>query len=300
MQQRLFRQVALERLSSPERLDELMEVTTPKTWLALLGVGALIAAAIVWGIYGRVPTFVKGQGVLIREGSLQAVETPAAGELRDLLVAVGDEVLQEQVVARIVQAPDSRTVVVTSPHAGRVLELRATQGNLVSAGTPLLSLEQPGRPLEGVLYLPPTEAKKVRPGMEAQLSPASVKREEYGLLLGQVIAVGAYPATPAGMKRVLGSEELVKTLSASGPPVEVRVELARAASTTSGYQWTSTLSTLGMFFAALLPDALVDALPTWASAPGPPIALASGTLSTADIITEQQAPINLVLAKVNR
>jgi hypothetical protein len=300
MQQRLFRRVALERLSSPERLDELMEVTTPRTWLALIGLGAVILAAIVWGLHGSVPTLVKGQGILIRDGSLQSVDAPAAGELRDLLVSVGDEVQQEQVIGRIVQAADNRSVVVTSAYAGRVLELRATQGNLVAVGTPLLSLEQPGRPLEGVLYLPPTEAKKVQPGMEVQLSPASVKREEYGLLLGQVVAVGAFPATQAGMKRVLGSEELAKALSANGPPIEVRVELARDARTISGYQWTSTLSSLGSFVAALLPHALTEALPIWASAPGPPITLASGTPCAADIITEQQAPINLVLARVTR
>ena len=36
MKDRLFRKVALERLSSPERLDELMQLTTPGGWLALV------------------------------------------------------------------------------------------------------------------------------------------------------------------------------------------------------------------------------------------------------------------------
>jgi hypothetical protein len=286
-------------LSSPDRLDEMMQVTSPRSWLALVGLCLVLLAALAWGLYGSVPNVVTGQGVLIREGSLQAVEAPAAGEVRDLLVAVGDDVQQDQIIARIVQAADNRQVVVTSPHAGRVVELRVTQGNLVTVGTPLASVEQPRGPLEAMLYLPPAEAQKVEPGMEVQLAPASVKREEYGLLLGHVTAVAAFPSSPAGMRRVLGSEELAKTLAADGPPIEVRVELTRGA-TTSGYQWTSTLSNLGAFVAGLLPEALAAALPVWATAQGPPIALASGTLCVADVITEQQAPLNLVLGKLKR
>ena len=299
MRQGLFRQAALERLSSPERLDELMEVTTPRSWLALLGIGAVLVAALVWAVYGSVPTLVKAQGVLIREGSLQSVDAPVAGELRELLVNAGDDVVREQLVARIYQAVDDRTVVVTSPYAGRVMDVRVTRGNLVGAGTALLSLEQPGRSLEAVLYLPPIDGTKLLPGMEVQLSPASVKREEHGLLLGRVSAVSAFPATISGMKRVLGSEELAKALSDKAPPIEVHVELVRNPTTTSGYQWTSTLSTLASGFVGLLPDPLVAVLPGWATPQGPPLTLASGTICTADVITEQQAPIYLVLAKFN-
>jgi hypothetical protein len=299
MRQGLFRQAALERLSSPERLDELMEVTTPRSWLALLGIGAVLVAALVWAVYGSVPTLVKAQGVLIREGSLQSVDAPAAGELRELLVNAGDDVVREQLVARIYQAVDDRTVVVTSPYAGRVVDVRVTRGNLVGAGTALLSLEQPGRSLEAVLYLPPIDGTKLLPGMEVQLSPASVKREEHGLLLGRVSAVSAFPATISGMKRVLGSEELAKALSDKAPPIEVHVELVRNPTTTSGYQWTSTLSTLASGFVGLLPDPLVAVLPGWATPQGPLLTLASGTICTADVITEQQAPIYLVLAKFN-
>ena len=299
MRQGLFRQAALERLSSPERLDELMEVTTPRSWLALLGLCGVLVAAAIWGVYGSVPTLVRGQGVLIREGSLQSVDAPVAGELRDLLVSPGDDVVREQVVARIYQAVEDRTVVVASPYVGRVVDVRITRGNLVGAGTTLLNVEQPGRSLEAVLYLPPADGTRILPGMEVQLSPASVKKEEYGLLIGHVSAVGAFPATILGMRRVLGSEELAKALSDKAPPIEVHVELVRNPTTISGYQWTSTLSTLASIVVGLLPGPLVAVLPGWATPQGPPLTLASGTLCAADVITEQQAPIYLVLAKFN-
>ena len=61
----IYRSAALERLSSPEELDSLMQVTTPKGWLALLSLGGLILVALLWGIFGRIPTKVTGSGIIL-------------------------------------------------------------------------------------------------------------------------------------------------------------------------------------------------------------------------------------------
>ena len=46
----LFRQEALDRLSSPDQLDQLMRVADPKRWIALTAIGALIVGVLVWGV----------------------------------------------------------------------------------------------------------------------------------------------------------------------------------------------------------------------------------------------------------
>ncbi len=65
----LFRKVALERMSSPEQLDRLLQVTAPKSWLGLLALVGLLAAAIAWGFLGEVRTTLSAQGVLVRSGA---------------------------------------------------------------------------------------------------------------------------------------------------------------------------------------------------------------------------------------
>jgi hypothetical protein len=326
MQNKLFRSVALERLSTPERLDELMDVTTSRGWLGMAALWATLGAAVAWGFLGSIPTVVTGQGILIRDGSVVTVESPAAGQLFDLFVNVGDTVQQDQVVARVVQQGDAsrdggatgRTIYITSPYAGRVLEMRVSRGNVIQAGAALMSVEVSGRILETILYLSPLDGKKVHPGMQVQIAPAPVKQEEWGRMLGRVVSVGEFPATAPAMKRVLGSDELVKTMSSQGAPIEIHVELARSTTTSSGYQWTSTASSAlslgvpslvgsGLGFARTagwLPDSLAAWAPTAASeldaSPGPPIRLESGTFCIADVVVEDQAPITLVFAKLNR
>jgi hypothetical protein len=60
----MFRKAALDRLSSPEELDQLMHVTRPRGWLARLGLGVILAAGFVWSLVAVIPTTVSGQGVL--------------------------------------------------------------------------------------------------------------------------------------------------------------------------------------------------------------------------------------------
>ncbi len=54
MQKPIFRKAALERLSSPEQLDQLMQVTTPKGWLALIALAGLLVTAVILGFVGSI------------------------------------------------------------------------------------------------------------------------------------------------------------------------------------------------------------------------------------------------------
>ncbi|MGH3147979.1 MAG: NHLP bacteriocin system secretion protein, partial [Rubrobacter sp.] len=60
----------MDKTLSPDELDQLMRVTSPRGWLALIALVALIAAAVVWGVFGTVPVQVSGdRGVLLRGDS---------------------------------------------------------------------------------------------------------------------------------------------------------------------------------------------------------------------------------------
>lgn len=64
-QSTIFRKESLERLSSPEQLDQLMQVVSLKSWLPLLSLGSLIALALLWSIVGRIPITATGKGILV-------------------------------------------------------------------------------------------------------------------------------------------------------------------------------------------------------------------------------------------
>jgi HlyD family secretion protein len=103
MNKEVFRKVSLERLSSPEQLDQLMQVTTSKGWVALAAAGALLIMGFSWSIAGTLPERVAGQGILVRSGGVFEVVSPTDGRVTDVSVQVGDSVREGQVVGRIEQ-----------------------------------------------------------------------------------------------------------------------------------------------------------------------------------------------------
>jgi HlyD family secretion protein len=100
----LFRKQALERSSSPERLDQIMQVVSPMKWLPLAALGTLVAAGVTWSIVGRIPITVEGRGVLVYPSKVVGFEFPTAGKLQALNVHVGDFVKKGQVLGTIDQS----------------------------------------------------------------------------------------------------------------------------------------------------------------------------------------------------
>ena len=415
MRTEIFRKVALDRLSSPEQLDQLMRVTTPKGWLGLATISVLIVVAAAWSMTGSIPERVTGQGILIRSGGVFAVEAPSEGSVIDLAIRVGDVIAEGQVVGRLarydladrirqtrarmaeqeteyrrlrdfgsrdlelqttrmaqsranlqqsIQAgertlqalrekirneealvaqglltrqallatlqqseevrermrtaraelaqlevqelqvrneKEARTQEglfrlnearrelslleqelrmsseVTSQYTGRVLEVMVEQGSMVERGQPIVTVDLAGKAvseLEAVVYVPSVHGKKVKPGMEIQIAPSTVKREEFGYLLGRVTYVSDFPATPAGMRRVLKNEQLVTALSGEDAPYEIHAELLPDPDNASTYRWSSS--------------------------EGPPIRIQSGTLAGASVVVERRRPIFMVVPQIRR
>ena len=157
---------------------------------------------------------------------------------------------------------------VQSPYDGQVIEMKAVPGSLVAAGSPILSIQPQGNTLEVLVYLPSLQAKAVQPGMAAEISPSTVKREEFGFIRGKVIYAGEFPATLDALMRNFQNDTLVRSIMAGGPVTELRVTMEHDPLSVSGYKWSSSR--------------------------GPAITITSGTLCTVEVITRQQPPVSLL------
>jgi len=103
MADKLFRQAALDRLTSPEQLHTLMRVTDVKGWIALLGAALVIATVVIWGIFGKIQSKVGATGILMGGAGLIELSAQGDGDIVAVDVAAGDLVKKGQVVARLAQ-----------------------------------------------------------------------------------------------------------------------------------------------------------------------------------------------------
>ena len=127
-----FRERALARLSTSERLDRTLTVSAPKEWLVLVFLGAMTAAIAGWAALGEVSVFVQAPGILLGRGGV-IVDAVATGEgaLSSVLPRVGDQVESGALIAVIVDSEAvelHRTAVALVEENARALEaLRAAR-----------------------------------------------------------------------------------------------------------------------------------------------------------------------------
>lgn len=103
MSNNVFRKTSLDRLSSPEQLDKLITVTSPKGWITVITVGLVLLASILWGVFGAIPLKVDTSGILISSGGVSSISSTVNGQVTDIRLGNGDEVKQGDVIAIIGQ-----------------------------------------------------------------------------------------------------------------------------------------------------------------------------------------------------
>ena len=50
----IFREKSMDKVSSPEALNDYIRVTTPSVWVVLIALVLLLVGMITWSIFGRV------------------------------------------------------------------------------------------------------------------------------------------------------------------------------------------------------------------------------------------------------
>ncbi len=101
---RIFRQAALDKLASPEQLDELVSVADARGWIGASGLGLVLLTFMAWGFLGTIRTEVQADGILVSEaGRVIGALAPAAGTIEALLAKPGDVVERGQPIARLNQ-----------------------------------------------------------------------------------------------------------------------------------------------------------------------------------------------------
>jgi HlyD family secretion protein len=137
--EKLFRQSALERLSSPERLDQLMQVINPMDWIALSTLGILVGGTLIWSIVGRIPLTVEGRGVFIRPHQVIDLQANVAGQLSALKVEQGKCVEKGALLATIEPTDLKQQLQLTQ---GKLTQLQAQRTQELARSDQRMNLEQ--------------------------------------------------------------------------------------------------------------------------------------------------------------
>lgn len=275
----LFRKAAIDKISSPEQLDDLIDIISPKSWIIVIAAIFITIAALIWGVWGSVSYKVYGKGIILNSEGISKIQSDISGRVTDIKVIKGNYVRKGTVLAEITLKDENNEEIrreIKAVNAGFIIDVLKREGEFLEQGESIFSIEIKEKDfIELVVYsyVAAENGKDLKKGMFVEMEVGNFKKEEYGFLLGRIKSIAPYPATKNGMIHTIGNENLVSEFLQEGSVVEVEIELITGGKdSNSGYMWSANRN--------------------------PRIFIQTGTLCKVGVTTRNIRPVNLIFPEL--
>lgn len=163
-----FRAQALQQLDVPSTLDNLLQLTPRRTWLAIVGIAVAFLAGLAYAGNTIRVVSVAAEGRAVAPPGIINAASPTAGVITSVLSAEGDEVVAGQPVAGG-RSADGSALSVVAPLPGTVWQQLAAAGAVVDVGAVVTQLLPPDSGSLLMLQVPESAAGPIAVGQSVTL-----------------------------------------------------------------------------------------------------------------------------------
>lgn len=249
----LFRKQAGEQLSQSNRTDTPVHVTNPGIWTLLIASIAVVIAFVVWIAVSSIPDKVSMTGIVFPGDGAISVLSTVDGQIHDIRFEVGDFVYPQDILAVVPQWAITSEMealsnsgqlddelreqmrhnyvsssIIRSHVYGVVLDSKR-MNDIVAVNDQIMSiarLEEGTNTYEVLCYVTLDVARRLELGMEVEVTPSYVSREEYGYMYGYVSKIGTHPVTDNDILSSVGNMKYVADiLDETSNRYEIKVAL---------------------------------------------------------------------------
>ncbi len=255
MDKELFREEAMKNMFTPESLNESIYIGDTKSWALLIGIGIMLATFIIWAFVANIVETVNLNGVIFPEKGIQTIRIPQEGRVTDVRVEVGDKVgvgdvlmiipqqniLDKEVITQDDLKKYESYSIIKSNVNGRIIEL-VDKGIYLQEGEVVAKIIEEdiySNTKEVKAYVPAVLGRKLKEGMEAQVSPDYAAREEYGFMQGFITSIGTYPITREQVIQSYGGLLTQPELFEEESYIEVRITLSVDSESKNLLKWSN-------------------------------------------------------------
>ena len=189
------------------------------------------------------------------QGELRELDSRVASQTEQDALAATNRTQEIQETERTIDQLTlelSRNQDIVSTSEGQMLELSVQLGQHIEPGMPIgtIGVYDQGEPPTSVVFLPASDGRKIFEDMEIQVTPTTVKREEYGGIIGQVTQVSPFAVSQQEAIDLVGHPQILPGLLGEGAQVAVQAQLdtipiatspdLSATDCTYRYDWSSS------------------------------------------------------------
>lgn len=225
MSNKLFRQQATETFGSSERINEYIRVTGPSLYIFLIALLVCVSSVCIWAFYGTVTDSIKVSGIVFPHQGVSGIHIPYEGIVTEVMAKRGRYVQKGENLLRFVHEGTSGSI--AAPMPGVVLSYKRENESFKAFENCvyLLPLEETMQNRELIAYVTFKDLRKLKIGMEVQVSPIDLPREEYGYMIGRIIEIANYPIAKEDASSQFKVEQFVSDIFPSETAFEIKVLL---------------------------------------------------------------------------
>lgn len=290
----LFRKEALDTVSNPEQLDQHVRITRPYVWVLISAITVMAIFVGIWAFTGNMSSGTDSTGVVFPADSVMISTAASQGTVTDVLVKENSRVEKGDILAVIPNVDLLKQIAslksggnsasldtlkyqyiassfITADKPGTITGITSLSAS-VQAGDQIainVSDQSTSNSKEILAYVPFSVAMNFKVGMQAQVTPSNVKREEYGYMIGTVTRIGTSTVTEESIMEAMGTKKYIAALGLTPDCVEVRIRLNVDSSTKSGFEWSNEK--------------------------GKNVSVDVGSICTIKFVTESKRPIDLLV-----
>jgi hypothetical protein len=211
----IFRKEAIEKLSTPDDLDELLQVNSGLSWLLLVSALCLIAGAVIWGIFGQIADKVSLTGTIQPVNPPQSLIATESGQVDSVFHWPGDRVSKDQPIIGYTQDKNSGIKYIVSPVDGELVELNVSEGLFLTPGLTVakVSFNQAGQIInpEFLFFVSGKMVRNLSAGMDVNILIG--ESESGNINIHSIISyIGNLPASEESINSVIIDREVASQL----------------------------------------------------------------------------------------
>lgn len=248
MKKDIYRKAALERVATADQLDKMMKITSPLSWLALIGATAIIVLVVVWSFIGSLPYTITVDGMIVDATTATNTLISNGDGTVELQFGEGEWILPGDVVAKItLKNPNGAEEVIDciSDQLCVVSRNLVENYSAVELNTELMRIRPVPRDHQKhviVCYVPFESIGRIEYGQKATITLTSDKDSTNAHMQGQIINIDRYVTSRKGIEAVVGSDNnMVNDFMKNGDVCAVTLEPAVSSNKTakSEYWWSN-------------------------------------------------------------
>ena len=168
----LFRAKPLAQVDIPKQIDNLLPITSPKLWLAIIGAGVAIAAGLIYAGFSTQVESISVSGRVVAPSGVATVQSTGDLIVDDVLAPAGTSVGAGDPVVLATDEP-GQVVSIASPIDGSTWQVLVSSGQALSRGDDVMTVLPTASDRSILVAVDENSARRIRVGQAVRITTAT-------------------------------------------------------------------------------------------------------------------------------